>query len=49
MICAALQQFLLHINEIQLALVAHLDAHPTGNQEVAGSTPAVSATFFCGD
>ena len=26
-----------------------LDARPTGDQEVAGSTPAGSATFFCGD
>ena len=25
------------------------DAHPTGDQEVVGSTPAGSATFFCGD
>ena len=25
------------------------DARPTGDQEVAGSTPAGSATFFCGD
>ena len=25
------------------------DAHPTGDQEVAGSTPAESATFFHGD
>ena len=31
------------------ALVAQLDAHPTGNQEVAGSTPIGSATFFHGD
>ena len=26
-----------------------LDAHPTGDQEVAGSTPSGSATFFHGD
>ena len=26
--------------------VAQLDARPTGDQEVAGSTPAESATFF---
>ena len=32
-----------------MASVAHLDAHPTGDQEVAGSTPAGSATFFRGD
>ena len=31
------------------ALVAHLDARPTGDQEVADSTPAGSATFFRGD
>ena len=29
--------------------VAQLDARPTGDQEVAGSTPAGSATFFRGD
>ena len=29
--------------------MAQLDAHPTGDQEVAGSTPACSATFFRGD
>ena len=28
------------------ALVAQLDSHPTGDQEVVGSTPAGSATFF---
>ena len=31
------------------ALVAQLDACPTGGQEVADSTPAESASFFCGD
>ena len=32
------------------ASVAQLDACPTGDQEVTGSTPAeVSATFFRGD
>ena len=31
------------------ASVAQLDAHPTGNKEVAGLTPAESATFFRGD
>ena len=30
------------------ALVAQMAAHPTGDQEVAGSTPARSATFFHG-
>ena len=34
---------------ISLALVAQLDAHATGDQEVAGLTPAGSAIFFCGD
>ena len=29
--------------------VAHLDVHPTGDQEVAGLTPVGSATFFRGD
>ena len=29
--------------------MAQLDARPTGDQEVAGSTPARSATFFRGD
>ena len=32
-----------------LASVAQLDACPTGYQEVAGWTPAGSATFFHGD
>ena len=31
------------------ALAAQLDARPTGDQEVAGLTPAGSATFFLGD
>ena len=31
------------------ASVAQLDARPTGDQEVAGSTPARSATFFRGN
>ena len=30
-------------------MVAKLDARPTGDQEVAGSTSAGSATFFRGD
>ena len=34
---------------IEPASVAQLDARPTGDQEVAGSTPAGSATFFRGD
>ena len=29
--------------------VAKLNARPTGDQEVAGSTPTGSATFFRGD
>ena len=29
--------------------VAQMDARPTSDQEVAGSTPAGSATFFRGD
>ena len=29
--------------------MAQLDAHSTGDQEVAGSTPTGSATFFRGD
>ena len=29
--------------------LAQLDGHPTGDQEVAGSTPAGLATFFHGD
>ena len=32
-----------------LATVAQLAVRPTGDQEVAGSTPAGLATFFCGD
>ena len=32
-----------------MALVAQLDAPPTGDQEVVGSTSARSATFFRGD
>ena len=31
------------------ALVAQLDARPAGDQEIAGLTPAGSATFFRGD
>ena len=31
------------------ALVAQFDVCRTGDQEVAGSTPTRSATFFCGD
>ena len=37
------------IQEGQADLVAQLDEHTTGDQEVAGSTPARSATFFSGD
>ena len=32
-----------------LASVAQLDAHPTGDQGVAGSNPAESAILFCAD
>ena len=31
------------------ASLTQLDERPTGDQEVAGSTPAGSATFFRGD
>ena len=31
------------------ASMANLDACPTGDREVAGLTPAESATFFRGD
>ena len=31
------------------ALVAQLDVHATGDQDVTGLTPALSATFFHGD
>ena len=34
---------------IWLALVAQLDSFLTADQEVAGSTPARLATFFCGN
>ena len=34
---------------IKIASVAQLDARRTGDQEVAGSTPPRSATFFRGD
>ena len=37
------------ITGVQAASVARLDACPTGDQEVAGSTPTGSAKFFCGD
>ena len=39
----------LNLNLQMLALVTQLDAHPTRDQKVAGSTPAGSATFFRGD
>ena len=35
--------------DLLLASVAQLDVRPTGDQEVAGSTPTGSATFFRGD
>ena len=48
-ICSLLIDFK-HINQlVALALAAHLDARPTGDQAVVGSTAAGSATFFCGD
>ena len=31
------------------AAVSQLDARPTGDQEVAGSTPTRSATFYRGE
>ena len=34
---------------LQPASLARLDARPTDDQEVAGSTPAGSAAFFRGD
>ena len=36
-------------DQYQPASVAQLDAYLTGDQEVAGSNPARSATFFRGD
>ena len=30
-------------------MLAQLDVRPTGDQEVAGRTPARSTTVFCGD
>ena len=41
--------FIVCLSTCQLALVVQLDARPTEDQEVAGSTPAGSATFFHGD
>ena len=35
------------VKEKEVASVAKLDARPTGDQEVAGSTPAGSAKFVC--
>ena len=40
--------FLDRLTQTGLASVVKLDAHPTGDQEVAGSTPAGSAAFFRG-
>ena len=37
------------VKNLLLASVAQLDVHPTGDQEVAGSTPAGLDTFFRGD
>ena len=44
----AMIQIFLHMHKVP-ASVAQLDARPTEDQEVGGSTPAGSATFFCGD
>ena len=38
-----------HTVMLKLASVAQLDARRTGDQEVAGSTPANLATFFGGN
>ena len=52
-ILQAVRCHILGLHEISIYLrpasVAQLDACPTGEQEVAGSTPAGSATFFHGD
>ena len=37
------------LNTLRSASVAHSDGHLTGDQEVTGSTPAESETFFHGD
>ena len=37
------------LRPVELASVGLLDVHLTGNQEVVGSTPAGSVTFFRGD
>ena len=37
------------VMDLEPTSVAQLDAHPTGDQEVAGSSPAGSATFIRGD
>ena len=42
-------QILIEIYFFKPALVAQLDARPTGDQTVAGSTPAGAAAFFRGD
>ena len=39
---------MLHVMQVRPASVAQLDARPSGDQEVAGSAPASSATFFHG-
>ena len=44
-----LNLFYLHMFKDKQALMAQLDACPTGDQEVAGLIPAGSATFFHGD
>ena len=43
-------RYVLHVHfhmHMRPALVAQLDVRPTSDQEVAGSTPAGSTTFFC--
>ena len=41
--------FQYYIRRVLPDSVAQSDARPTGDHEVAGSTPAGSATFFHGD
>ena len=39
-------KFSIYLNRLVFVMVAQLDARPTGDQEVAASTPAGPATFF---
>ena len=41
--------FLFEVINLPLALVAQLDVHPAGDQEIADTTPAALATFFHAD